>query len=133
MRLSLHLTFAGECEAAFKLYERTFGGKDLILFTYGDSPMAAQVPPDWRGKLVHANLTVGDRVLMGADILPEHYQKPRGVFAFLSCRDAAEAERVFHALAEGGTIEMPLQKTYWSPCFGTVVDPFGIPWEITCD
>ena len=133
MQLSLHLTFAGQCEAAFKFYERSLGGKDLILFTYGDSPMAGQVPPDWRAKIVHANLTVGDRVLMGADALPEGRERPQGFFAFLSCGDAAEAERVFHALAQGGTITMPLQKTFWSPCFGVLVDQFDIPWEITCE
>jgi PhnB protein len=132
MQLGLHLTFSGQCEAAFKFYQRTLGGTDLILFKYGDSPLAAQTEPAWRDKIVHANLTVGDRVLMGADAPAGSYQRPQGFFTFLTCRDAAEAERVFAALAEGGTIHMPPQKTYWSPCFGILVDQFGVPWEITC-
>src|SRR5262245_8295621 len=100
MRLSLHLTFSGQCEEAFKLYERTLGGQELLLFRYGDSPMAEQVPTDWRGKIVHANLTVGDRVLMGADAMPGCHERPQGFFTFLSYPDEAEAKRVFHALAE---------------------------------
>lgn len=130
MKLSLHLTFAGQCEAAFKFYERALGGTELLLHRYGDSPAGAELPPDWGGKIVHGSLTVGGQVLMGADV-PARYRAPQGFFAFLSCRDAAEAERVFAALAEGGTIDMPLQKTFWSPCFGVLVDQFGIPWEIT--
>jgi PhnB protein len=131
MKLSLHLTFAGQCEAAFTFYERLLGGTELLLHRYGDSPPAAELPPDWGGKIVHGSITVGGQVLMGADIAPERYRAPQGFFAFLSCRDAAEAERVFAALAEGGAIDMPLQKTFWSPCFGVLVDQFGIPWEIT--
>jgi PhnB protein len=131
MQLGLHLIFAGQCEAAFKFYARVLDGKALTLFRYGDSPAAAEVPPDWRDKLVHAGLTVGDRVLMGADALPGAYQRPAGFCAFLTCGDAAEAERVFAALAEGGTIQLPLGKTFWSPCFGVVVDQFAIPWEVT--
>ncbi|MDB4969546.1 MAG: hypothetical protein JWN44_5235 [Myxococcales bacterium] len=133
MQLSLHLTFAGQCEAAFEFYQRTLGGADLLLFRYADSPMAEKVPPAWREKIVHANLTVGDRVLMGADVLPDTHERPQGFFAFLTCRDAAEAERVFGALADGGTIQMAPQKTFWSPCFGVLVDRFSIPWEITCE
>lgn len=132
MQLNLHLTFAGQCEAAFRFYERVLGATDLRLFTYGDSAMAAEVPAHWRAKIVHASLTVGDRELMGADAQPERYLAPQGFFTFLACSNASEANRVFQALAEGGTIQMPLQQTFWSPCFGVLTDQFGIPWEITC-
>jgi PhnB protein len=67
MKLNPHLSFGGQCQAAFQFYERCFGGKILTMLPYGDSPMAEQVPPEWRGKIVHATLTVGDNVLMGAD------------------------------------------------------------------
>jgi PhnB protein len=134
MQLSLHLVFAGQCEAAFTFYAQAFGGTDLGFFRYGDSPMAADVGPEWRDKIVHANLTVGGRVLMGADAPgADSDRRAGGFFAFLSCRDEREAERVFAALSDGGRIDMPLQKTFWSPCFGVLVDRFGVPWEITCD
>lgn len=133
MQLSVHLTFAGQCEEAFGHYQRLLDGSDLGFFRYGDSPMAAEVPPDWRDKVVHANLTIGGHLLMGADVPPGRYQPPQGLFVFLRCPDAAEAERVFAAFADGGSVQMPLQKTFWSPSFGVVVDRFGVPWEVSCD
>jgi len=133
MQLSPHLSFNGQCEAAFKFYERCLGGK-MNMLAYGDSPMAEQVSSRWRGKIVHASLTVSDRVLAGSDVLrPEHYQQPQGFSVLLSIDDPADAERIFHLLAENGDVRMPIQKTFWSPCFGVLVDQFGIPWEISCE
>lgn len=133
MQLSLHLTFSGQCEAAFTFYQRSLGGTLGPMLRYGDSPAASQVPPEWRDKIVHGSVTVGGTTLAGADVLPEQYEKPRGVYVLLSVADLAEASRVFQALSTDGAIQMPLQKTFWSPGFGMVVDPFGIPWEISCE
>ena len=133
MHLSQHLTFAGQCEAAFTLYAERLGGKLHTLLSYGNSPMAAQVPPEWRSKIVHASLTLGASTLAGADVLPEDYQPPQGFFVLLTTHDIAEAERAFHALAEGGEVRMAGQRTFWSPFFAVLVDRFGIPWEVTCE
>lgn len=133
MQLSPHLTFNGQCKAAFKFYERALGGKVVTMLTYGDSPMAEQVSSEWRGKIVHASLTVGNNVLAGADVLPEHYELPQGFYVLLSPDDPVEAERIFHALSENGAVRMAGQKTFWSPYFGVLVDQFGIPWEISCE
>jgi PhnB protein len=122
--------FNGQCEEAFKFYERCFGGK-LMLLTYGDSPEAQRVPPEWLGKIVHTTLTIGDNILQGADVLPGHYEKPKGFSVMLSIEELPEAERIYHALAENGTVLMPMQKTFWSPGFAAVVDRFGTPWEIS--
>jgi PhnB protein len=132
MKLNPHLSFGGQCEAAFQFYERCFGGKILTMLTYGNSPMAEQVPPEWRGKIVHATLTVGDNVLMGADVLPEQYEKPKGFQVLLDINDPVDAERIFQALSENGTVQMPLQKTFWADLFGVFVDQYGVPWEINC-
>jgi PhnB protein len=132
MKLSPHLSFGGQCEEAFQFYERCFGGKIRSMLTYGNSPMAEQVPPEWRGKIVHATLTVGDSELMGADVLPERYEKPRGFHVLLAIADPAEAERIFEPLAKNGTVQMPLQQTFWSVRFGLLVDQFGVSWEINC-
>ena len=78
MRLTPNLAFGGQCEAAFKFYERCFGAKIDFMLTYGKSPMAEQVPPRWREKIFHATLTVGENVLMGADPVPEQYEQPKG-------------------------------------------------------
>ncbi len=133
MQLSPHLTFRGQCQTAFEFYERSLGGKIVTMLIYGNSPMAEQVSPEWRGKIVHASLTVGDTDLMGADVLPNDYEQPQGFYVVLSVDDRADAERKFHALAENGAVRLPIQKTFWSPAFGVLVDQFGIPWEISCE
>jgi PhnB protein len=132
MRLTPNLAFGGQCKAAFKFYERCFGGKIVFMLIYGKSPMAEQVPPRWREKILHATLTVGDNVLMGADPVPEQYEQPKVFSVLLGIDDPVDAERIFHALVESGTVQMSLQKTFWS-VFGALVDQFGIPWAINCE
>ena len=133
MQLNPYLNFNGQCEAAFKFYERCLGGKIVFTMTYGESPMADKVPAEWRKKILHVRLMVGDQALMGADAPPEHYEKPQGFSVSVGIDDPADAERIFHALAEKGTVSMPIQKTFWAQRFGMLVDQFGIPWMINCE
>ena len=133
MQLSPYLIFNGQCEAAFKFYEECLGGKIEAMFTYVGTPAEEHVPPEWRHKILHGRLIVGDRVLMGCDAPPERYKEPEGFSVSLEIKDPADAERIFNALAENGSVEMPLQKTFWSACFGMAVDRFGIPWMINCE
>jgi PhnB protein len=132
MKLNPHLTFSGQCQSAFKFYERSIGERIVTMLTWGESPIAKQAPPEWRDKILHATLAVGDSVLTGADVVPEQYQHPKGFSVQLNIDDPGDAERIFAALAEGGAVQMPLQKTFWALRFGVLVDPFGIPWEINC-
>ena len=133
MRVEPHLTFCGDCEEAFRFYERLFGGR-LVLLSYGASPAAQSVPEGWRDKIVHATLVLGDgKSLLGADVVGEQFEKPQGFYLLAALRDAAEAQRVFDALADGGSVRMAMQNTFWSPAFGVVVDRFGTPWEITVE
>ncbi|TAJ92248.1 MAG: VOC family protein [Gammaproteobacteria bacterium] len=133
MQLTTHLSFRGQCEEAFKCYERLLGGRIDMMLTYGDSPMALQVPPEWRSKILHATLAVSQSILTGTDVLIEQYEKPQGFSVLLGIAEPEEAERLFHVLAEKGSIRMPYQKTFWSSGFGVLVDRFGIPWEINCE
>jgi PhnB protein len=133
MQLNPYLIFAGQCEAAFKFYEKSLGGKSSMMMTYGESPMSEQVPTEWRGKVMHARMVVGDNVLMGSDVSTDRYEQPKGFSVSLSVKDPAEAERIFHELEQDGTVQMALQKTFWSARFGMVVDRFGIPWMINCE
>lgn len=133
MQLNPYLTFGGQCEAAFKFYERCLGGKIEAMMTHEGTPMAAHVPEAWRNKIMHARLTVGDTVLMGSDAPPERYQKPQGFTVTLGVDDPAGAERIFKALSENGTVQMPLQETFWALRFGMFTDQFGIPWMINCE
>jgi PhnB protein len=132
MQLNPHLAFSGQCEAAFKFYEKCLGGKITFMMTYGDSPMAEQTQPDRRTKILHATLAMGDHRLTGADVPPESYQKPQGFSVMLNIGAAAEADRIFKALAENGAVQMPVQETFWALRFGMLVDQFGTPWMINC-
>ena len=132
MKLSIHLVFNGQCEAAFRFYAQCLGGTIVTMLTYGDSPLAAQTPLAWHGKILHATLTLGDHTLAGVDHFGKEYEPAKGFFALMEVDDPAEAERVFAALSENGTVRMPIQETFWAMRFGVLVDRFGIPWEINC-
>lgn len=133
MQLNAYLLFPGECEEAFKFYEKSLGGKIEAMMTHAGTPMEAHVPPEWRGKILHAKLVVGNTELMGSDAPPGRYEKPSGFSVSLGLHDPAEADRIFQALAENGTVKMPIQKTFWAARFGMLVDRFGIPWMINCE
>jgi PhnB protein len=133
MQLNPHLTFNGQCEAAFKFYQECLGGRIQTMMTYGESPMADQVPSEWRDKIIHATLIVGETTLMGGDSPSDRYEEPRGFSISININDPAEAERIFHALAENGTVTMPLQQTFWTVRFGMLVDRFGVPWMVNCE
>lgn len=132
MQLSTHLSFSGKCEEAFKFYQQCLGGNIQAMMTWGDSPMADQVPSDMRDKIIHATLIVGDSALLGSDAPVDRYEEPKGFTVTIQLDDVAEAERIFGALSDGGTATMPLQQTYWAARFGMLVDRFGIPWMINC-
>jgi PhnB protein len=133
MQVNPYITFKGDCEAAFKFYEQALGGKITALMTFAGTPMADHSPPDWQHKIMHASLSVDDAVLMGSDAPPDRYEKPQGFSVSLVLKEVAKSEQMFHALAEGGTVRMPIQKTFWAARFGMLVDKFGIPWMINCE
>jgi PhnB protein len=133
MQLNPYLMFNGQCEAAFRFYEKVLGGQIETILTYAGSPMADQMAPEWRNKVMHARLSVGDMMLMGSDPPPGHYEPMRGFSVTLSIDDPGEAERIFHALSENATVRMPIQKTFWAACFGMLVDQFGTPWMVNCE
>ena len=133
MQMHPYLSFKGQCEAAFKFYEQSLGGQMGLIFRYAGSPLADQVPADWQDKIVHGSLTLGEAVLMGADVAPEQYEEPKGFSLSLQIKSTAHAERIFHDLAQDGRIVLPLEKTFWAARFGMVVDRFGIPWLINCE
>jgi PhnB protein len=132
MQFYPYLNFNGDCEAAFKLYERVLGGQIVAMMTHGDSPIANEVPSAWHNRIIHACLKVGEAMLMASDTPPEHYEKPAGVYVNLSVEDPAEADRIFYALADQGTVVMPIERTFWAQRFGMLVDRYGTPWMINC-
>ena len=133
MDLRPYLSFKGDCEAALQFYEQCLGARIGRIFRYAGTPFADQVPADWQDKIMHGSVTVGEQVLMAADVAPARYEEPRGFSLSLQIQGAADAERVFQGLAQGGRVVVPLEKTFWAERFGMVVDRFGIPWMINCE
>jgi PhnB protein len=133
MRLVAYLTFDGQCEAAFRFYERCLSGKILAMFPYAGSPLESQMPTEKRALIMHATPQVGDAELNGSDVPPGRYEKPAGFCVSIQIKGAADAERIFSALSENANVTMPIQETFWAARFGTLTDQFGIPWIINCE
>jgi PhnB protein len=133
MQLNPYLFFDGNCEAALKFYEKTVGAKIQSMMPFEGSPAAAQVPPGWQKKILHARMTVGDMVVMASDAPPGRYNAAQGFSVALGVDKPQEAERIFEALAAKGTVRMPLEKTFFAERFGMLVDQFSIPWMILCE
>ena len=132
MRVNPYLNFNGTCKDAFAFYERLFGGESLAMMTYKGTPAEEYCPAGHPDAIMHACLKVGNEFLMGSDAFGEMYQPMQGMSVTLNIDEPAEAERVFKALAEGGTVRMPIQETFWALRFGDVIDRYGTPWLINC-
>jgi PhnB protein len=133
MNIVPYLWFNGTCAEAFRFYEKVLGGKIVDLLPHAGTPAAEHVPADWQDKIMHAYMKVGDATLMASDVPPAHYKPAQGLSVSLHVKTEDEAERIFKALAEGGTVTMPMEKTFWAARFGMLVDRFGTPWMINCD
>jgi PhnB protein len=133
MQVNPYLTFDGQCEEAFKTYAKILGGEIVAMMPHEGTPAEAHVPAEWRKKIIHARLMVDGVPLMGSDAPPECYEPMQGFSVTLNIKDPAEAERIFNALAEKGSVRMPLGETFWARKFGMVTDRFGTPWMINCE
>jgi PhnB protein len=89
-------------------------------------------PPERKKKIMHGRISIDGEVLMASDAPPEHFHKPQGFSVSVTVTDPADAERKFKALSEGGSVNMPFGKTFFSKGFGMCVDQFGIPWMVNC-
>ncbi len=127
-----YLFFHGNCAEAMRFYERTLGGKLETMMTHAEAPVADQVPPGSADRILHARLVLdGDGVLMASDDqVTSTYKGMNGFSVSLVYPTVAEAKRVFDALANGGKVTMPFEKTFWAEAFGMLVDRFGTPWMI---
>ncbi len=132
MPISPYLNFDGNCADAFPFYQSVLGGQVIAMMPFRGSPMADKVPPDWQDKIMHACLSLGDKMVMGSDGMPGHYEGPAGFAVSVHVDTPAEAERVFDALAVGGKVVVPLTETFWALKFGKLTDRFAIPWMVNC-
>ena len=131
MKTDLHLVFSGNCREAFAFYEKTFGSKVQFCMTYGEAPEGVPVPPDSKDLVMHVAMPLGSMTLMGCDA-PKGKEPALGGFQIsVADHSADEIERLFDALKQGGSVEMPLTKTFWSPLFGMCTDRFGVRWMVS--
>ena len=127
MKLYPQLNFGGNCEAAFRSYEKHLGGKITMMMKQNEAPGA---PPGAGKAIIHARMNIGGTVLTANDVPPDVFQKIRSVYMYLSVDSAQEAERVHALLADGGEVYMPLQETFFATRFSMLRDRFGVSWTV---
>jgi PhnB protein len=133
MQVQPYLFFDGRCEEAIEFYRKALGAEVTMLMRFKESPEPPQpgmVPPGSENKIMHANLQIGETTVMASDGHCMGQAKFQGFSLSISVKDEAEADRLFAALADGGQVQMPLGKTFYSPRFGMVADRFGVSWMV---
>ena len=122
------LSFDGNCRAAMEFYRECFGAS-LFLLPVADAPVDAEWKASAGDRILHATLSKGDTILMAADCHPAtSFQQGNNFSVFVHCESEEELARLFGALAEGGTVRMPLQGMFWNARFGELTDRFGVRW-----
>lgn len=133
MVIAPYLFFEGHCEEALAFYAQALGAETTMLLRYKESPEpmpANMLPPGNEDKIMHASFRVGEAVIMASDGMCSGQSSFAGFSLSISITGQDEAERVFVALSDGGAVQMPLGKTFFSPHFGMVTDRFGVSWMI---
>jgi PhnB protein len=131
MQVQPYLFFDGRCEEAVEFYRKALGAEVEMLMRFKDCPEPEHKPsPGTEDKVMHASLRIGEATVMASDGRCQGKPSFQGFSLSLPVPDAAEAERLFAALADGGQVQQPLTETFFSPRFGMVADRFGVPWMI---
>jgi PhnB protein len=133
MQVQPYLFFSGNCEEALKFYQKVLGAKVEEIFRYKESPEpppADKVPANWGDKIMHASVRIGESQLLASDGCPQEGAGFKNFSLTISATNEAEADRLFNGLAEGGQVQMPLGKTFFSPRFGMLTDRFGLGWMV---
>ncbi len=134
MNIEPYLSLNGRCEEAMDFYQAALGAQVLFKMRMNESPEPPQpgmVPPGCEHKIMHATVKFGDSTVMMSDGNNDGEPVFKGVTLSLALNDIAEAEKCFAALCDGGQVQLPMAKTFWSPCFGMVADRFGVNWMVT--
>jgi PhnB protein len=131
MQVQPYLFLDGRCEEAIEFYRRALGAKVEMLMRFKDCPETEHKPsPGTADKVMHSALRIGEATVMMSDGRCQGKPSFQGFALSLTAPDEAAAERLFKALADGGQVQMPLEKTFFSPRFGMVADRFGVPWMV---
>ncbi len=130
MQVQPYLNFNGRCEEALAFYGKALGAKIERVMHFKDSPDPSMVSPGSENKVMHSSFRVGDAIVMASDGRCQGETNFQGISLTLTVPDEAEAEQRFTALSDGGQVQMPLTKTFFSPRFGMVADRFGVTWMV---
>lgn len=133
MQVQPYLNFSGRLDEAVAFYGKVLGAKVTFLMRYKEAPPEHQGPPEWADKVMHANIDFGESQIMASDGPPGHNAKFDGFALSVGAVSAEEGQRIFNALAEGGQVMLPYQKTFWAAGFGMLVDRFGLGWMVNCE
>ena len=133
MQVQPYLFFDGRCEEALEFYKKTLGAKVEMMMRFNESPdpvPPGMVPPGSENKIMHSAFKIGDTLVMGSDGRAQGKPKFEGFSLSITAKNEAEAEKLFAALGDGGQVQMPMGKTFFSPRFGMVADRFGVGWMV---
>ena len=133
MQIQPYLFFNGRCEEAVEFYRKALGAEVEMMMRFKDSPdplPPGMLAPGFENKVMHASLRIGGAVIMASDGMAADATEFKGFSLSIDAPDAAGVDRLFNALAEGGTVTMPAGKTFWSPWFGMLTDRFGVGWMV---
>ncbi len=133
MQIQPYLFFNGRCEEAIEFYRKALGAEVDMMMRFNESPdplPPGMLAPGFENKVMHASVRIGGAVLMASDGMAAGDTEFKGFSLSIDAPDAAGVDRLFNALAEGGTVTMPAGKTFWSPWFGMVTDRFGVGWMV---
>jgi PhnB protein len=130
MKLFTHLNFGGNCEAAFRFYEKHLGGKITMMMRVSDLPPEVKPPPEPKTAVIHARMDIAGVELIGNDVPTQIFKPVRSSYLYLAVDSAAEAERVYKILSEGGEVGSAIAETFFASRYAQVRDKFGVLWTI---
>jgi PhnB protein len=133
MKIEPYLFFNGQCEEAIAFYKQALGAEltmQMLMNESPEPPPPGMVPPGFEHKIMHASMRIGDTNVMLSDGCSDATTSFKGFSLSVSAANTAEAERLFAALSKDGQVQMPLGKTFYSPCFGMLTDRFGVGWMV---
>ena len=133
MQIQPYLFFNGRCEEAIEFYRKALGAEVEMMMRFKENPdpmPPSMLAPGFENKVMHASIRIGDAVIMASDGMAAGETSFKGFSLSIDAPDAAGVDRLFTALAEGGSVTMPAGKTFWSPWFGMVTDRFGVGWMV---
>lgn len=128
MQLDIYVNYPGTCEEAFRFYAEHLGGRIVGMMTHAEGPEPSRLPDDWRDKILHAQLQLGNAMLRGADI--PGAEPMRSAYVSLTLDSAEEADRVYALLADGGQVFMKMEQTFFASRFAMLRDRFGTSWML---